>query len=231
MAITLITGANKGLGYETARQLIEAGHTVYIGARDPGRGQAAARELHARFVRLDVTDQPSVDAAAAMIGEAEGHLDVLVNNAGVSGRYLPAPQIGVAEMERVFGTNVFGIVRVTRAFLPLLEASQSPVIVNVGSSLGSGGVVTAPDRMESSVPALAYASSKAAVIMLTIQYAKALKGMRVNVVEPGFTATDLNGNRGHQSVAEGAEIIVKMATIGADGPTGTFTDRNGTMPW
>jgi NAD(P)-dependent dehydrogenase (short-subunit alcohol dehydrogenase family) len=188
MAITLITGANKGLGYETARQLIKAGHTVYIGARDPGRGQTAARELHARFVRLDVTDQPSVDAAAAMIGEAEGHLDVLVNNAGVSGRYLPAPQIGVAEMERVFGTNVFGIVRVTRAFLPLLEASQSPVIVNVGSSLGS-------------------------------------------VVEPGFTATDLNGNRGHQSVADGAEIIVKMATIAADGPTGTFADRSGTVPW
>jgi NAD(P)-dependent dehydrogenase (short-subunit alcohol dehydrogenase family) len=231
MAITLITGANKGLGYETARQLIKAGHTVYIGARDPKRGQTAARELHARFVRLDVTDQPSVDTAAAMIGEAEGHLDVLVNNAGISGRYLPAPQIGAAEMERVFGTNVFGIVRVTRAFLPLLEASQNPVIVNVGSALGSGGVVTDPDRMESSVPALAYASSKAAVIMLTIQYAQALKSMRINVVEPGFTATDLNGNRGHQSVAEGAEIIVKMATIGADGPTGTFTDRNGTMPW
>jgi NAD(P)-dependent dehydrogenase (short-subunit alcohol dehydrogenase family) len=122
-------------------------------------------------------------------------------------------------------------VRVTRAFLPLLEASQNPVIVNVGSALGSGGVVTDPDRMESSVPALAYASSKAAVIMLTIQYAQALKSMRINVVEPGFTATDLNGNRGHQSVAEGAEIIVKMATIGADGPTGTFTDRNGTVPW
>ena len=231
MAITLITGANKGLGYETARQLIKAGrHRVHRGTRPRARADGRPRAT-CPFVRLDVTDQPSVDAAAAMIGEAEGHLDVLVNNAGVSGRYLPAPQIGVAEMERVFGTNVFGIVRVTGAFLSLLEASQSPVIVNVGSSLGSGGVVTAPDRMESSLAALAYASSKAAVIMLTIQYAKALKRMRVNVVEPGFTATDLNGNRGHQSVAEGAEIIVKMATIGADGPTGTFTDRNGTVPW
>lgn len=231
MTVTLITGANKGLGYETARQLITAGHTVYAGARDTGRGQAAARELGARFVRLDVTDQPSVDAAAAAVGDAEGHLDVLVNNAGISGRYVPAPQVDTAEMERVFATNVFGIVRVTRAFAPLLEASQNPVIVNVGSALGSEGIVTDPARMESALPALAYASSKAAVIMLTVQYAKALANIKVNVVEPGFTATDLNGNRGHQSVAEGAQIIVTMATIGPDGPTGTFTDRNGVMPW
>jgi NAD(P)-dependent dehydrogenase (short-subunit alcohol dehydrogenase family) len=231
MTITLITGANKGLGYETARQLTEAGHTVYIGARDRGRGQTAARELGARFVRLDVTDQPSIDTAAAAISAAEGHLDVLVNNAGISGRYLPAPQIDAAEMARVFDTNVFGIVRVTRTFLPLLEKSQHPVIVNVGSAVGSEGIVTDPARMESRLPALAYASSKAAMIMLTVQYAKALESMKVNVVEPGFTATDLNGNRGHQSVAEGAEIIVTMATIGTDGPTGTFTDRNGTVPW
>ncbi len=231
MTLTLITGANKGLGHETARQLIRAGHTVYIGARDTGRGQAAARELGARFVRLDVTDQASVDAAAALVADAEGRLDVLVNNAGISGRYVPAPEIDAAEVERVFATNVFGIVRVTRAFLPLLEASPNPVIVNVGSALGSEGIVTDPARIESGVPALAYASSKAAVIMLTVQYAKALANIKVNVVEPGFTATDLNGNRGHQSVAEGAQIIVTMATIGPDGPTGTFTDRNGTMPW
>jgi len=231
MTITLITGANKGLGYETARQLTEAGHTVWIGARDPSRGEAAARELGARFVRIDVTDQPSVDTAAAAIGAAEGHLDVLVNNAGISGRYLPAPQIDATEMARVFDTNVFGIVRVTRTFLPLLEKLQHPVIVNVGSAVGAQDIVTDPARMESGLPALAYASSKAAMIMLTVQYAKALESMKVNVVEPGFTATDLNGNRGRQSVAEGAEIIVTMATIGADGPTGTFADRNGTMPW
>jgi NAD(P)-dependent dehydrogenase (short-subunit alcohol dehydrogenase family) len=231
MTVSFITGANKGLGYETARQLVRTGHTVYIGARDTGRGQAAASELGASFVQLDVTDQASVDAAAAAVGEAERRLDVLVNNAGISGSYAPAPQIDTAEMERVFGTNVFGIVRVTRAFLPLLEASQNPVIVNVGSALGSEGIVTDPAKIESRLPALAYASSKAAVIMLTVQYAKALPGIKVNVVEPGFTATDLNGNRGHQSVAEGAQIIVRMATIGADGPTGTFTDRNGTMPW
>jgi NAD(P)-dependent dehydrogenase (short-subunit alcohol dehydrogenase family) len=131
----------------------------------------------------------------------------------------------------VFDVNVLGVVRVTRAFLPLLEASVSPVIVNVGSALGSGAIVTDPARMESGLPALASASSKAAVIMLTVQYAKALGRIRVNVVEPGFTATDLNGNRGHQTVAAGAEIIVRMATIGPDGPTGTFQDRTGTMPW
>jgi NAD(P)-dependent dehydrogenase (short-subunit alcohol dehydrogenase family) len=231
MTTTLITGANKGLGYETARQLIKAGHAVYIGARDTGRGQAAASELGARFVRLDVTEQTSVDAAAAAVGEAEGHLDVLVNNAGIGGGFVPAAQVDAAEMERVFATNVFGIVRVTRAFLPLLAVSPNPVVVNVGSALGSAGVVTDPARIESGVPALAYGSSKAAVIMLTVQYAKAVANIKVNVVEPGFTATDLNGNRGHQSVAEGAEIIVRMATIGADGPTGTFTDRNGSMPW
>jgi NAD(P)-dependent dehydrogenase (short-subunit alcohol dehydrogenase family) len=231
MTVTLITGANKGLGHETARQLIEAGHTVYIGARDAARGADAARELGGRFVQLDVTGQSSVDAAATVIREAEGHLDVLVNNAGIPGRFAPAAQVDATEMARVFDTNVFGIVRVTSAFLPLLEASQNPVIVNVGSSLGSEGIVTDPAKIEFGVPALAYGSSKAAVIMLTVQYAKALGKIKVNVVEPGYTATDLNGNRGHQSVAEGAEIIVRMATIGADGPTGTFRDRNGTMPW
>jgi len=231
MTVTLITGGNKGLGYETARQLVTAGHTVYIAARDTGRGRMAASELGTGFVRLDVTDQASVDAAAAAVGEAEGCLDVLVNNAGISGSYLPAQHVDAGELERVFATNVFGIVRVTTAFLPLLEVSQNPVIVNVGSALGSEGIVTDPARMESRLPALAYASSKAAVIMLTVQYAKALANIKVNVVEPGFTATDLNGNRGHQSVAEGAQVIVKMAAIGADGPTGTFTDRNGTMPW
>jgi NAD(P)-dependent dehydrogenase (short-subunit alcohol dehydrogenase family) len=231
MTISLITGGNKGLGFETARQLIARGHTVYVGARDVALGAIAAKELGAKFVQIDVTDQRSVDDAASTIREAEGRLDVLVNNAGISGRFIPAPQIDASELERVYGTNVFGVVRVTQAFLPLLEVSDHAVIVNVGSSTGSEGVVTDPSRMEFNLPALAYGSSKAAVIMLTVQYAKALKNFKVNVVEPGFTATDLNGHRGHQSVEEGAEIIVKMATIGADGPTGTFTDRLGVVPW
>jgi NAD(P)-dependent dehydrogenase (short-subunit alcohol dehydrogenase family) len=227
----LITGANKGLGFETARQLVEAGHTVYLGARDLGRGKAAAEQTGARFVQLDVTDQASVDAAAETIRADHGRLDVLVNNAGIAGTFLPTAMIDAAEMLRVYDTNVFGIVRVTRAFVPLLEEPANPVIVNVGSGLASQANVHTPGSHEAVIPALAYASSKSAVVMVTVQYANALKNMKVNVVEPGFTATDQNGNRGHQTVAEGAEIIVRMASIGSDGPTGTFQDRNGTVPW
>src|SRR5262245_55408860 len=149
MTTTLITGANKGLGYETARQLIAAGHTVYVGARDPERGRAAAERLGARFVELDVTDDASVAAAAAQI-HADGGLDVLVNNAGIEPRTTDNGIIGAAgqtadEMRDVFDTNVFGVVRVTHAFLPLLQRSSAPVIVNVSSSLGSLGLVSSPD--------------------------------------------------------------------------------------
>ncbi|MFI5734180.1 SDR family NAD(P)-dependent oxidoreductase [Kribbella sp. NPDC051587] len=231
MTITLITGANKGLGYETARQLVALGHIVYVGSRDPERGQAAAAEVGGTFIQLDVTDQSSVDAAANTIQEVEGHLDVLVNNAGIQGG-MPSPAELTAErLQTVYDVNVFGLVRVTQAFLPLLEASDAPVIVNIGSSLGSTTIVTDPARMESNLTLLDYASSKAAVIMLTVQYAKALPKLRINVVEPGYTATDLNGGRGHQTVEEGTEIIVKMATIAPDGPTGTYQDRHGPLPW
>jgi NAD(P)-dependent dehydrogenase (short-subunit alcohol dehydrogenase family) len=231
MTITLITGANKGLGYETARQLVALGHTVYVGSRDPERGQAAATEVGGTFIQLDVTDQSSVDAAAKTIQEAEGHLDVLVNNAGIQGG-MPSPAELTAErLQTVYDVNVFGLVRVTQAFLPLLEASDAPVIVNIGSSLGSTTIVTDPARMESNLTLLDYASSKAAVIMLTVQYAKALPKLRINVVEPGYTATDLNAHRGHQTVEQGTEIIVRMATITPDGPTGTYQDRNGPLPW
>ncbi len=231
MTITLITGANKGLGYETARQLVALGHTVYAGARDPERGQAAADRLGARFVQLDVTDQASVDAAAKTIREAEGHLDVLVNNAGVSGGAPSPAELTADRLQQVYDVNVFGLVRVTQAFLPLLEASNAPVIVNVGSSLGSTTIVTDPERLESTLTLLDYASSKAAVIMLTVQYAKALPTLRINVVEPGYTATDLNDHSGPQTVEEGAEIIVRMATVTPDGPTGTYQDRHGPLPW
>lgn len=231
MTITLITGANKGLGYETARQLVALGHTVYVGSRDPERGQVAAAEVGGTFIQLDVTDQSSVDAAAKTIQETEGHLDVLVNNAGIQGG-MPSPAELTAErLQTVYDVNVFGLVRVTQAFLPLLEASDAPVIVNIGSSLGSTTIVTDPARMESNLTLLDYASSKAAVIMLTVQYAKALPKLRINVVEPGYTATDLNAGRGHQTVEEGTEIIIKMATVGPEGPTGTYQDRNGTLPW
>jgi NAD(P)-dependent dehydrogenase (short-subunit alcohol dehydrogenase family) len=231
MTITLITGANKGLGRESARRLIAQGHTVYLGARDPERGRAAADEVGARFVQIDVTDDASVAAAAAEIGEREGSLDVLVNNAGIAGGLVPPAEVTADEMRRVYDTNVFGLVRVTHAFLPLLRASDSPVIVNVSSGLGSFGAVTDPDRMESAYPTLVYGSSKAAVGMLTLQYAKALPEIRINAVDPGYTATDLNDNRGTQSVEEGTDAIVRLAGIGADGPTGTFENRDGVQPW
>jgi NAD(P)-dependent dehydrogenase (short-subunit alcohol dehydrogenase family) len=231
MTITLITGANKGLGRETARRLIEQGHTVYIGARDPGRGAKAARELNAELLLIDVTDEESVAAAAARLEAEHGRLDVLVNNAGVPGRFLPPGETTAASMLAVYDTNVFGVVRVTQAMLPLLERSAAPVVVNVSSGMGSLGVTTDPERFESTLTGLAYPSSKSAVNMLTSQYAKAYPKIRINAVDPGYTATDLNGHRGTQTVTEGAEIIVRMAMIGPDGPTGTFTDRHGVVPW
>ncbi len=231
MPITLITGGNKGLGYESARRLIELGHTVYIGARNAERGQAAVNKLGAQFLLLDVTDDASVDAAAAALTQKEGHLDVLINNAGISGRGLTIEGTSADDMRHIYETNVFGIVRMTRAFLPLLRASAVGVIVNVSSGLGSFGIVTNPERPEWRLPTLAYSSSKAAVSMLTVQYAKGLPDLRINAVDPGSTATDLNAHAGRQTVEEGTDAIVRLATIGPDGPTGTFSDRAGTVPW
>jgi NAD(P)-dependent dehydrogenase (short-subunit alcohol dehydrogenase family) len=235
MTTTLITGANKGLGKETARQLVAAGHTVYIGARDENRGRAAADELGARFVELDVTDDASVAAAAATI-EAGGGLDVLVNNAGVEGRRpdngIVAPVDTTAEEIRaIFETNVFGLVRVTHAFLPLLEKSPSPVIVNVSSGLASLTGLSDPDSYIHFYPGVGYPASKTTVNAITVQFAKAFPGMRINAVDPGYTNTDLNGLTGTQTVEEGAEIIVRMARLGADGPTGTFVSARGPVAW
>jgi NAD(P)-dependent dehydrogenase (short-subunit alcohol dehydrogenase family) len=229
--ITLITGANKGLGYEAARRLIETGHTVYLGARDAERGTRAAGAIGATFVRLDVTDDDSVAAAIKAIDEAAGRLDVLVNNAGIAGGRVAPADVTADDLRRVYDTNVFGLARVTHAALPLLQRSAAPVIVNVSSGLGSLGVITDPSRMESAYPTLAYGSSKTAVVALTVHYAKALPHMRVNAVDPGYTATDLNGNSGTQTVAEGTDAMVRLATVGPDGPTGGFFDRNGPVPW
>jgi NAD(P)-dependent dehydrogenase (short-subunit alcohol dehydrogenase family) len=230
MTTTLITGANKGLGYEAARQLLAAGHDVWAAARDPERGRRAADELGARFVALEVTDDASVAAAAEQVAAAGG-LDVLINNAGISGGRVPAPDVTPDDIRRVLETNVVGIVRVTQAFVPLLERSANPVIVNVSSGMGSLGVTTDPDRLESTIVGLAYPTSKSAVNMLTTQYAKALPGMRVNAVDPGYTSTDFNEHRGTQTVQEGVEAIVAMAQLAANGPSGTFVDRHGTVPW
>ncbi|MFF1657139.1 SDR family NAD(P)-dependent oxidoreductase [Streptomyces sp. NPDC058255] len=235
MTTTLITGANKGLGFETARRLVEAGHTVYVGSRDPGRGRRAAEQLGARLVVLDVTDDASVAAAAKTV-EADGGLDVLINNAGIEARGEGNTVVGAGEvtadmMREVFETNVFGVVRVTHAFLPLLQRSAAPVVVNVSSGLASMARVTDSASPAYAYPGVAYPASKATVNMITAQYAKAFPDMRINAVEPGYTATDLNGRTGTQTVEEGAEIIVRMARIGQDGPTGGYFDVAGPLPW
>jgi NAD(P)-dependent dehydrogenase (short-subunit alcohol dehydrogenase family) len=235
MTATLITGANKGLGFETARRLVAAGHTVYLGSRDAERGRRAAEQLGARAVQLDVTDDASVAAAVKTI-EADGGLDVLINNAGIEERGDNNVVIGPADvtadmMRRIFETNVFGTVRVTHAFLPLLQRSAAPVVVNVSSGLASLTRVTTPGTPTYAYPGVAYPASKTAVNMITVQYAKAFPAMRINAVEPGFTKTDLNGNTGIQTVEQGAEIIVRMARVGPDGPTGGYFDAEGTLPW
>jgi NAD(P)-dependent dehydrogenase (short-subunit alcohol dehydrogenase family) len=229
---TLITGANKGLGREAARRLLADGHDVWLTARDASFGRAAADRLGARFVQLDVTNEESVTAAAALVSAAtSGRLDVLINNAGIAGGRKPVGEVTADDVRGVFETNVFGLVRVTRAFLPLLERSDSPVIVNVSSGMGSIAVTTDPGRFESTLIAIAYPASKTAVNMITTQYAKAFPRFRVNAVDPGYTATDLNGHHGTQSVEEGTDAIVAMAKLDAGGPTGTFVDRTGVVEW
>jgi NAD(P)-dependent dehydrogenase (short-subunit alcohol dehydrogenase family) len=233
MTTTLVTGANKGIGYETVRQLVAAGHTVYLGSRDAARGRRAADELGARALQLDVTDDASVQAAMEIIG-ADGGLDVLVNNAGVEERGQDHAIIGPADVtadlvRKTFETNVFGPVRVLHAALPLLERSGHPVVVNVSSGLGSLQLLSSVP--EEFYPGVAYPASKSALNMITVQYARAFPAMRINAADPGFTKTDLNGNTGTQTVAEGAAIIVQLAQVEPDGPTGGYFNVHGSVPW
>ncbi|OLF09240.1 SDR family NAD(P)-dependent oxidoreductase [Actinophytocola xanthii] len=228
MTVALVTGANKGIGFETARQLLELGHVVYLGARDVERGEKAAAELGGRFVQLDVTDDASVSSALATIGSAEGRLDILVHNAGILGDgVLDGPTA-----LRVFDTNAVGIVRVTEAALPLLRRSHNPTVVTVSSSAGSFWAVTNPDRPEFHLPVALYSASKAAATMLTLQYAKSQPGIKFNALEPGPTATDMTAAFGiGRSPEESARVVVRLATLGPDGPTGTLQDENGELPW
>jgi NAD(P)-dependent dehydrogenase (short-subunit alcohol dehydrogenase family) len=227
MTTSLITGANRGLGFETARQLVAAGHQVWMGARDADRGQRAADQLGGRFVHLNVTDGASVGAAA----ETVGTLDVLVNNAGISGGRVSPREATAQDMRTVYETNVFGAVRVLHAFIPLLEKSDGPIVVKVSSGVGSLGLSADPEGPWRNANYPVYASSKAALNMLTIRYAAAFPRMRINSVDPGFTATDFNQHRGTQTIEEGAGVIIRNALITPDRPTGGFFDQNGTERW
>jgi NAD(P)-dependent dehydrogenase (short-subunit alcohol dehydrogenase family) len=230
MTITLITGGNKGIGYETARRLIAAGQEVWIGARDADRGRHAAETVGAAFVQLDVTEDASVSEAVDTVRDRAGHLDILINNAGILGEVSAPGDMTVEQIRTVYDTNVFGVVRVTNAFLPLLRRSASPSVINVTSGLGSFTLIHDPNRVESRYPLAAYGSSKTAVTMLTVQYARTTPDVRFNAVDPGQTATEFTGNLGH-TVEEGAEAAVRLATLGSDLPTGTVTDRDGRLPW
>ncbi len=236
--IALITGANKGIGKEIARQLGKQGMTMLIGARDEGRGQEAADELkqqgiRAQAVRLDVTREDSIREAASTIERDFGRLDVLVNNAGIASGPVPASSTSTDTLRRVYETNVFGPVAVTNAFLPLLKKSPAGRIVNMSSGLGSLTENSNPNSQYAGVKPLAYNSSKAALNMITVIFAAELKdaGIKVNAADPGYTATDLNQHSGPRTVEQGASIAVHLATLPEDGPTGGYFDDAGTVPW
>ena len=229
--ITMITGANKGIGREAARRLKEAGHTVIIGARDEERGRAAADELGVGFVQLDVTNQKSVDAAAWQVGSEHGRLDVLINNAGITGTFAPLQDASIDDAQDVLDTNLFGVMRVTNSFVPLLQRSDHARIVNISSGVSSFQDTIDNGYFDWNVIPPVYAMSKTALNMLTLKYSRALPAMRVNAADPGYTRTDLNGGAGAHDVTEGTEEIVRLATIAADGPTGTISNRGGVLRW
>jgi NAD(P)-dependent dehydrogenase (short-subunit alcohol dehydrogenase family) len=229
--ITFITGANKGLGFETARRLTELGQAVIVGARDADRGRAAAERLGARFVSIDVTDDGSVRRAVADVEAHEGRIDTLVNNAGIIGARVAASELTGDDALLVFETNVISVVRVTNAFLPLLKRSDAPAVINVSSGMGSFALTHDPARVESTIASPLYTASKAAVTMMTTQYAKAVPEVRFNAADPGYTATDLNNRSGHQTVAEGTDAIVALATEDPSAGTGRFVDRFGPVAW
>lgn len=236
--IALVTGANKGIGFEVARQLGQHGHIVLIGARDTARGEQAAATLRgegldAHLLLLDVTDEASIAAAVATVTQQFGHLDVLVNNAGVQLDTLPPRQLSAEVLRSTFDMNVFGVVNVTQAMLPLLRASGAARIVNMGSAMGSLTLTSDPQNMRSGYWLLAYAASKAALNAVTVQSANELRaeGIKVNIADPGYVATDLSGQQGFNSVQDGALPAVRLATLPADGPTAGFYNIDGPMPW
>lgn len=236
--IALITGANKGIGLEIARQLGTQGITVLIGARDEKRGSEAAEKLQAEnidahAVQLDVTNQQSIDAAAKHIESEFGKLDILVNNAGIAIDNAPPSQLDMEILRRTYETNFFGVFAVTKAMLPLLHNSQAGRIVNISSGLGSLTQNSDPNYEYAQIKYLAYNSSKTALNAMTVQFAHELKDtpIKVNSADPGYVATDINNNNGTRTVQQGASTPVRLATLPADGPTGSYFDDNGVIPW
>jgi NAD(P)-dependent dehydrogenase (short-subunit alcohol dehydrogenase family) len=235
METALVTGANKGIGKEIARRLVEAGMTVYVGARDPIRGAAAAADIKARFLRLDVTDEESVASAVAKLDS----LDVLVNNAGVAVDWGVDPaDMSVELMRKAFDVNLFGVVAVTRACVPLLRLAPAARVVNMSSTLGSVSTLADFGSHPAQRALMAYSSSKAALNAVTVMYARALAPIKVNAVDPGLVGTDLNGftpgAEGVRTVAQGAELPVWLA-LGKGGTGGFHGDGpyavDGRVPW
>ena len=235
----LVTGANKGLGYEVARQLGEKGFTVLLGVRNLSSGEEAAHKLReagstVEVLELDLTRPETAVAAAEHIRQHHGALDVLINNAGIADKEDGPPSLThPAAVERTFVTNFFGPLLVTQAMLPLLRSAPAARIVNVSSGLGSLTQNADPEWPFAAIKYLGYNASKAALNMMTVQLAWELRDtpIKVNASDPGYTATDLNQHSGHQTIEEGAEATMRLAILDADGPSGTFSDRHGTVPW
>jgi NAD(P)-dependent dehydrogenase (short-subunit alcohol dehydrogenase family) len=237
--IALVTGANKGIGYEVSRQLAAEGCMILMGARDPKLGDAAAKRLAAdqldvRYILIDLDNSASITAAADRISAEFGRLDILVNNAAIAMKGDGPPSASSLEaIERDYRVNFIGTVAVTQAMLPLLRKAPSARIVNVSSGLGSLTRTGDSAFEHVAYKYLGYAASKAALNMLTVQLAWELRGtaIKVNSADPGYTATDLNDNQGTQTVAEGSVEIVRLALLPEDGPTGKFSNKNGPVAW
>ena len=235
----LITGGNKGIGFETARQLGKLGFTILLGSRDLSRGQEATTKLmteniQAKVITLDVTDLDTIQSAVKQIDQQYGSLDVLINNAGIGlDGGVPPSQLELINLKRTYETNVFGLFSVTKAMLPLIKKSPTGRIVNLSSGLASLTLNSDPESEFYGLNSLAYMSSKTTVNALTVLLAKELSNtsIKVNSADPGYTSTDLNGHSGYRSVEQGASIVVKLATLANDGPTGGFFDENGVVPW